>query len=314
MTSPFESKHYTPEQHALIDALPLSGCRTAVYRGKTITYGDEALKLAAMLPLLDVSPTPAGDKSATMLAGPPGSGKTYCGPTSDRLEDATLSGLVEISYDEGGALFDLPEYTGALKQVEPRYTFPDVPVPVESLEERRHLWEAFRSLSCYIRDMSLKQALAGHHSLYIDTAASSPDSISLIDTLRKLDYGQIEVLAYIAPYATSRERVETRPRPLSMVDFNEKRIGFLENFPKLVEAADRVILHYNPNNFNEPALAAVFNAGAMNYIGTDPMRRLSRMLKDDTNSHHVPERYAGRLEKATHGFLDFLKKTAPAQP
>jgi hypothetical protein len=260
----------TESQLALIDALPAEGGAYYLQDGEKIAYPQEAIDEAARLPLPhksarrpDYVPT---SKKAIILHGAPGSGKSFAGMqrlealVADNPELAHTFGV--ISYDEHGAMFDIQEYVAALAQAVPDMQTPETPVEAATLAAREQLWRDFQPLSQCIRSQSLKLALKDELNLYIDTTSSSMGTMKLIELLRNLDYTHIEFWSYHNTLGAAADRIANRLRPTSADDFYKKRVGAYEMLPKIVSAADRVIVSVNASNAMPARELAMFNAGA----------------------------------------------------
>lgn len=309
-------------QHGLIDALPdEGGLYTLDQSGGQVAYSLEAAQEAAAIPL-DCK-VAAKNKRAIILHGAPGAGKSYSG--MKRLEselegdhDATKSTVV-ISYDEFGAMFDIQEYVVALSRIDPSVQGQHSKAAGDSFDQRFALWREFQPLSQYIRSKTLKSALAAEHSLYIDTTSSSAGTLKLIDLLRDLDYTDIEVWSYAAPFDKSADRVSSRPRPTSFDDLMLKRVGAYEMLPQLVRYADTVRVLMNESDTLKPKEIAHFAYG--HYVSGLPenAESLLAMLESTsfresrfaetatavygaTKSTELQQRYAAAMQ----GFKDLL--------
>lgn len=259
----------TAYQLALIDALPAEGGAYYSLGGQKIAYPQEDISEMARLPLPRAprhgTLPELTEKKAIILHGAPGSGKTYDG--MKRLEALVEANpdlaktFAVISYDEHGAMYDIPEYVTALHNLVPDMRGTEDPVNAATLAARKQLWLDFQPLGQNIRSETLKLALQQERNVYIDTTSSSMGTMKLIELLRNLDYSHIEFWSYSNPLLESAARIENRLRPTSDDDLFNKRIGAYEMLPKIVAAADRVSLSLNDTNDRPAQEFAVFRAG-----------------------------------------------------
>ena len=236
-------------QKSIINNLPVEGGCHYFVGGNKIAYDERKAFEIALKPLHNkIKPDV---KLGTILHGAPGSGKSKTG--LDRLFTEhidTLDSTAIISYDEEGAIYDIPEYVAALKEIVPEFVDQHTPLSperaLETMEARHKLWLEFQPLSQYIRSLTLKQALHRELSLFIDTTSSSPATFKMIDTLRQLDYDHIEAWSTFGPLDLAKERILQRARPTSVHDTLVKRVGAYETLPGICAGeVDRVVVSVN---------------------------------------------------------------------
>ncbi len=230
------------EQIAVIDKIPDEG-------KAPFLLPDETRAVLAQRPMEGLRPSVSGEATAKILIGAPGSGKSM--HAFKALENEAY-----ISYDEGGAIWDIPDYIDNLIDIEPEMKNEWAAVPRESVAARRELWLKYQNDSQNIRAQTLKGALKREFSIVVDTTSSSIGTKFLIAALRQLPYKEISMDGMFAPFAISRERIESRPRPTSgLGDLVGKRIGALEWIPEYATLTDKFNLSYNSVNGSKPELA-----------------------------------------------------------
>lgn len=217
------------------------------------------------------------EKSARIGWGPPGSGKdTVMGESDNAL----------ISYDEGpkdnGAIYALPGYEQALKDIAPDYQGQMTPVSKNSFKARSELWQSYQPLAQRVRYQIMKEALMRELPIDVSTTSSSPGNLKLIQLLRDLDYQSIEMVGAFAGFEVARERIYSRPRPGDEInDPVNKRIGALAMFDDYVREADLFTLYHNPENGKAPEPVAVFQEGEMIGVDSDGLNRVLETVADD---------------------------------
>lgn len=216
-------------------------------------------------------------KSAEILLGAPGSGKSYL--ANDRfkkLDQQTKSQTIYVSHDEGGAIFSIDEYQDGLIKNIPDYRHEHSPVSDETLDFRLKHHDDFRPLSQFIRNEVLKRALEDGYNLVVDITASNTGSIKMINNvLKPLGY-DVHVVGSFAPIGASVSRVHERVRPVSDEEFISKRIGdpyknegALNMIAPLIAVADQFDYYYNPANNDSPELAFSFEEGELVFLDDD---------------------------------------------
>ncbi len=272
--------HY---QNVLIDALPDEGAPYYLAEGKKVLYPAEAVHECALLPLQGKEPST--NKRAILLHGAPGSGKSYSG--MKRLEELLQTEpdrartTAIISYDEFGAIYDIQEYVAGLMRIEAGLHGQHAKSTHGTLEARRQHWLDFQPLSQFIRSKTLKCALAGEHDLYIDITSSGPGTIALIQLLEALDYQDIEMWSYAAPYRISAERIQQRPRPTSHEELLTKRVGAYDMLPKFLHYVHRLRVFMNESDNIEPQEIAHFKMGHVHRCNPHYTDSLMSMLAND---------------------------------
>lgn len=323
----------TAYQHKLIDELPNEGGCFYYQDGKKIDYAPEAAAALARLPLQGLyrasaaTPIPS-QKEARILHGAPGSGKSYVGMGRLQREHEKHKNILQhtaiISYDEVGALYDIPEYVAALKKIIPEFdgkqSMPLSPErALETMAARHQLWLDFQPLSQHIRSVTLKNALRYELSLYIDITSSSPGAFRMIETLRELDYQNIEIWSVHAPLDVARDRIVQRARPISGHDYMVKRVGAYETLPHLCGEADRMVIALNEEDGKLPVIIAILENGQVRKMDPVSVSYLNDRLAQESAEFiklartHLPEvkdldlRYVA----ATVKFREFIESYNP---
>jgi hypothetical protein len=267
-----------------IEALPAEGGCFYYKKGEKIPYDQEAAKALSELPLAGkIAPA---SKQAIILHGAPGSGKSVLG--YDRLlaeHGDTLQNTAIISYDEHGAIYDIPEYVGALKDIVPEFEGMHRPLSPErgheTMAARHQLWLDFQPLSQHIRSLTLKEALRRELSLFVDTTSSSPGVFKQIELLRDLDFTNVEVWSTHGPLDLAKDRIVGRARPTSGHDYLVKRAGAYETLPRLCSAADRLVMTLNDDAGLPPVDMMVLEAGCLKSLNRDALTQFTdRLLQD----------------------------------
>lgn len=282
----------TAYQRTLIDRLPVEGQPHYMKNGVAVPYAEQDIQELAELPLQYARSS--ANKRAIILHGAPGAGKTHAGMErlkalvgDDRKKEATYA---VISYDEHGAIYDIPEYNTALQDLARSAKLDQVgqetPVTDIPLEARQQLWLDFQPLSQRIRSVTLKQALHNGQNLYVDTTSSSKGVLMLIDTLRDLDYKEIEIWSYCSPFEIAQDRIEQRLRPTSPDDLFKKRAGAYEMLPALIKYADRVSITVNDSNFIAPEEFARYENAQYVWGRPDLAESVLCRLVDERGRYH----------------------------
>ena len=314
-------------QNVLIDALPDEGGPYYLSQGEKVFYPADAVRECALLPLQGKESS--ANKRAILLHGAPGSGKSYSG--MKRLEEL-LEGDPDrarttaiISYDEFGAIFDIQEYVAGLMKIDAGLHGQHAKSSRATLDARRQHWLDFQPLSQFVRSKTLKCALAEEHDLYIDITSSGPGTIALIQLLEALDYQDIEMWSYAAPYRMSAERIQQRPRPTSHEELLVKRVGAYDMLPRLLHYVHTLRVFMNESDNVEPQEIAHFKMGHVHRCNPHYADSLLSMLADDAEdffnatgglplsikSTELVDRYA----RAMRGFETMMKPvTDSAQP
>lgn len=294
----------------IVDAIPGEGgleMDIPSRNGKSGThykYTPDTLQPLSMKPFEGKVPALPSDKTMKITIGAPGSGKSQrVKKRFQLLPEHVKRTTAGISYDEDiagndGAIFNTPNYVETLRQIEPAYRDQHIPVPVASFDMRAKLWKGVQKVTQYIRGGSLKHGLREGFSLLIDTTSSSKGTQFLIKAGRDLNYKKIEMEGCFAPFPISRERIEARARPTSLVeDLVGKRIGVMEWLEKHAEKVDSFRFEYNPTNDAEPRL--------MFHIQNGQVRDIDKVLVGHMIEDIETDRY---IVKA---FLDEMKDTRP---
>lgn len=273
-------------QRARIDNLPVEGePQYTTVHGSVLGYADAAVRKWASLPLVDkVAPHPS-EKRAIILHGAPGSGKSYLGMQRLVTEcRAEVENFGYISYDEAGAIYDIPEYVERLLKLSSGENFHQHnPTETRTLAERQQLWLDFQPLSQRIRSLTLKEALHRELSVLIDTTSSSTGTFRLIETLRDLDYQHIEIWSTASNLTMAEDRIAARLRPTSSADLLGKRVGAFQTLPDLCTEADRLVLTLNDSDRDEPEDIAVFEHGQLRAVNAEQLRALcARQIAEQT--------------------------------
>lgn len=289
-----------PYQNNLIDALPDEGGLFYLRNGQKLVYDQgEAMELA-MLPLQ--GKVASGTKRVVILHGAPGSGKTHSGFSKLEKElgddPRRVKDWAIISYDEHGAIFDIPEYIHRIRDiamVEDDFNFG---LNRGTLDARAQAWLDYQPLSQWIRSQTLKHALKDELSLYIDTTSSSAGVLKLIDLLRDLDYTDVQVWSYQGSLKVADARIHNRLRPTSMDDLLKKRVGAMEMLPQLIKYADRVEMFENGSNHLAPAKIAVFEAGNLIKGNPQVLGSTLAMAEFETDQFRaMAAEHYGRMER-----------------
>lgn len=284
-------------QNDLIDALPAEGALFYLQNGEKVAYDQGQAMELALLPLQ--SKTAPAAKRVVILHGAPGSGKTHSGFL--KLEQALgddprrAKEWAIISYDEHGAIFDIPEYIQQIRDIPMVEDNLGFNVNAATMEARYQAWLDFQPLSQWIRSQTLKHALKDELSLYIDTTSSSAGVLKLIDTLRDLDYTDIQVWSYRSDLRFAETRIQNRLRPTSMDDLLKKRVGAMEMLPQIIKYADRVEVFENGSNLMEPAQMAVFQVGEI--VQGNPNVLGSSLIRDESGAHEFRDRVIAQYGK-----------------
>ena len=236
------------------------------------------------------TPPKPKDQKATILMGPQGSGKSFFARADYfSLPADEFTNTIYVSYDETGALFEIPGYVHELQKIVPDFNpeYPHQPVSKDTLAIRKALWEKFRPFSQKIREHVLKRALKEGYSIIVDTTSSSPGTEKLIDTLNALGIKDITIKAMFAPWNISMDRVDTRARPENTVNRVTKRKGFLQMFPKLYYRPQRFELYYNPVDGQKPELACAQERGHMAAYNPELIYKIHQDLRDDSSHIRV---------------------------
>lgn len=261
----------TAEQIAIIDAIPDEGKAPFLLSDNLRVY-------LATKPLQDIIASPQNETKANILIGAPGSGKSW-----HALNARPNSAFV--SYDEGGAIYDIQDYNDELIKIAPETQYMFLPVSRDSLAARRELWLKYQNDSQNIRAQTLKAALKGEFNIVVDTTSSSIGTKYLIEALRKLSFREITMEGMFAPFEISRERIESRPRPTSGIgDLVGKRIGVLEWIPDYATMTDRFDFSYNPRNGAQPRLAFSIASGRVPYMDHEFVTSIMDDLQNDRDS------------------------------
>ncbi len=225
--------------------------------------------------------TPPHERSAAtvkILLGAPGAGKSYnAAKDYDALDETTKNQTIYVSYDENGAIYQIPGFKEELVKILGRDFQQHEEIDPDSLTAEKYsqieaVWEKYRPLSQHIRAQILKQAAAEGYSMVIDTTSSSPGTLKMIDALKTAGYfkEQIEIEGTYAPIEISRSRIERRARKASYLELITKRIGdpakhngALNMIEPLIKAVGKFTYRYNPDNQNPPREAFVFENGAL---------------------------------------------------
>ena len=274
-------------------------------------------------------PPLAKDRKATVLYGAPGSGKSRIG--FDWLfgqDKAEQDSTIIVSYDELGAIFAIPEYQDELNVIaqedlefrqDDNYDGQFAKVSPETYRKREEAWERYRSFSQRIRHLTFMKALQRGYSVYVDTTSSGRGALIMINNFRKLGYGQVDIRGSVAPFEISKERIQTRPRPTSDEDLVHKRIAAMGMLPDLIKAADNFVLHYNPNNHDDPKLAMRFVNNEFRESNTDVVAQMMQATRDDVPAVFAYAETMGgdhvaRLDEGYEGAYDKFMRVLVTEP
>ncbi len=283
------------QRKEIIDGIPEEGSLsyTAPVSGRMFDFSqDEALRITNKF--FEGKAPPAADekKTAEILLGAPGSGKSYGAREAyNALSDEERHKTIFVSYDELGAIFAIDDYVQGLKDNVPDYTDEHAPVSDETLDVRTELWDDYRQFSQRVRNMILKRALDEGYNLVIDTTSSSVGSVKLIDNaLKPLGYDEINVTGTFAPFDVGVERLHGRVRPASNEEAVTKRVGdpeknqgALNMLTPLIAASDNFEYYYNPSNDEEPKLAFAYQGGALDYVDEEVVQSIMNDLDSEVD-------------------------------
>lgn len=250
---------------------------------------------------------------AIILHGAPGAGKTHQGYIRlQKLPDTEKSGIVIVSYDEHGAMFDIPAYQAALKKVGNNEQ--------SDLAPLRQVFMEYHQDSLRIRSLTLNLAIAGGHDIYIDITASGGGTGSMLELLEKQGY-ETEVWSYHASWDVSQKRIANRyGRVLEAEDVSyRKRIGALKNFGMLTSKAGTFLAFLNDSNSNEPSIIFELKAGQVVRADSHGVEALRAIWQDDIKQFEIAAdpaivRQAQALQAATRDARSALDKICPAAP
>ncbi|MGH1404239.1 MAG: hypothetical protein ACRBDL_08335 [Alphaproteobacteria bacterium] len=220
-----------------------------------------------------IHPDEGDQKTARILLGAPGSGKSYNARKDyNALGEEERNKTIFVSYDELGAIFAIDDYVQGLKDHVPDYTDEHAPVDDTTLGIRTELWDDYRLFSQRARNMILKRALSDGYNVMIDTTSSSMGSVKLIENvLKPLGY-RIHTKGTFAPFHVGVDRLHTRVRPASNEEAVTKRVGdpdknsgALNMILPMIKASDDFEYDYNPSNEEAPRLAFAYQDGMLDY-------------------------------------------------
>lgn len=322
------------QRENIIDKIPLEGALVYEFPRKTFCFSDAYANELVNTFFTGKKPPAAGTpKHAEILLGAPGAGKSFFAQsTYNALPKAKKENTIFVSYDEGGALFATHDYTRALQKNVPDFKDEHTPVDTNTLGTRTHLWESYRPFSQFVRSLVLKRALNEGYNLIIDTTSSGNGTLRLIDRLRELEYGRIDVTGTYAPFDVSLKRLHRRVRPASDEEAITKRIGdpdknqgAMNMILPLIEAADGLEYYYNPSNRIPRELAFAYEDGLLVDSRPEIIQNMRQDIARDSAVIHRflwdsqiawqqpyfdPHDHESDCMKATHAFfLDVLDQS-----
>lgn len=258
-----------------------------------------------------VGPAQEGSKTAIIMMGAPGAGKTRIAVNMHvMLPEDLREHVALIAYNEGGA----EEFCVPLQE-----EFDELAEDA-SADERLAVQKRYQPFTQNCQNAALKEALRRESSLIVDiTAAGRGAEFMITKTLRPLQFDHIHIEAVFAPFAISKERCETRLRPSDpIMDVVAKRIGVLAYMGSHAAHVDSFSLDYNPRNGQDPRRAMDIDRHGVRY-DAGLMAQMAQDLVHDRDAvlEHLKEHNFGgdalgpimkEYEEATEKMLAFLRE------